>query len=142
MTTVPPIIDQAEGLVRELAAELTRVRPGECLCCYVARQLDEYPCDGTHRHAYRFRDTSAPRASALRDRLSRVGACCCDCELFLNGYQLHSRFSTPVLRVVNDDDDDEDDEVAALPAPLPPCAGVRRGSVQPCGNWARIRPGW
>jgi len=78
MTTAPPIIDEAESLVRRLATELTRAREGECLCCYVARQLDDYPCDGTHRHAFRFRDVSAPRATALHERLSRLGACCCD----------------------------------------------------------------
>ncbi len=53
MTTNPPIVDQAEDLVRGLATELTRVRAGECLCCYVWRWLDEFPGDGTHRHAFR-----------------------------------------------------------------------------------------
>jgi Protein of unknown function (DUF2695) len=137
MTTIPPIIDEAEGLVRQLATELTRVREGECLCCYVARQLDEYPCDGTHRHAFRYRDAVAPRATALDERLSRLGACCCDCELFLNGYELHPRLGTPVREV------DDDGIVTFIgtkpPEQLPPCAGVRRGSVRPCGNWVRLR---
>jgi uncharacterized protein DUF2695 len=137
MTTVPPIIDQAEGLVRQLATELTSVREGECLCCYVARQLDEFSCDGTHRHALRFRDASAPRATALQERLSRIGACCCDCELFLNGYEPHPRLWTPEREV-----DDGGVTViieAAPPERLPPCAGVCHGSVRPCGNWVRVR---
>lgn len=137
MTTTPPIIDEAEGLVRELAAELTRVREGECLCCYVARQLDQYPCDGTHRNAVRYRDASAPRATALYGRLSRLGACCCDCELFLNGYEPHAAFWTP------EHDVDDDGVTLVIEATPPeqraPCAGVRRGSVRPCSNWVRLR---
>ena len=119
MTSTSPIVDEAEEFVRRLAEEVTRPRANECLCCYVARQLDEFSCDGSHRHAFRYRDTMAPRATALRDRLSQLGACCCDCELFMNGYQLRT----------------------AQPGPdvVPPCRGVRRGSLQPCDNWARIR---
>jgi hypothetical protein len=136
MTTTPPIIDEAEDLVRRLATELTRVRRGECLCCYVARQLDEFQCDGTHRFAERFRDASAPRATALRDRLSRIGACCCDCELFLNGYGPHPRLWTPA----HEEDDDFGGRLyieAQPPEQLPHCTGVRRGSLQPCTNWVR-----
>ena len=66
MPTIPTVINEAEALVRQLATELTEVRHGECLCCYVARQLDEFSCDGTHRHALHFRDTTARRATALR----------------------------------------------------------------------------
>jgi hypothetical protein len=137
MTTTPPIIDDAEGLVCQLATVLTRVREGECLCCYVSRQLDEYPCDGTHRHALRYRDTSAPRATALKERLSRLGACCCDCELFMNGYEPHPRLWTPEREI-----DDDGVTLVVDPAPpgqLSPCAGVRRGSVRPCDNWVRRR---
>jgi Protein of unknown function (DUF2695) len=130
MTTNPQIIDQAEGLVRELASELTCVREGECLCCYVWRQLGQFPCNGTHRHAIRFRDAAAPRATALRNQLSRLGACCCDCELFMNGYVPERRFWIP---------GSDDDLFAEPPDELPPCAGVRRGSVQPCANWVRVR---
>jgi hypothetical protein len=138
MTTVPPIIDEAETLVRELATALTCVHEGECLCCYVARQLTYSHCDQTHRHALRYRDAAAPRATALRERLSRVGACCCDCELFLNGYEPNPRLNLPLS---------ETDYIiisATGPGasdPPPPCAGVRRGSVRPCDNWVRIRRG-
>jgi hypothetical protein len=138
MTTTPPIIDQAEQFVRELAEELIRVRDGECLCCYVARQVEQLGCDGTHRHAFAYRDSKAPRATALGDKLSRIGACCCDCELFMNAYALQLRFWTPGREV-----EDEDGFVtyieAKQPDELPPCAGVRRGSIQPCGNWERMR---
>jgi hypothetical protein len=137
MTTPAPIIGEAEGLVRQLATELTRVRAGECLCCYVARQLDDYPCDGTHRHALRFRDTSAPRATALRERLSRLGACCCDCELFMNGYEPDVRFWSP-RREIEADGGTVIIE-AEPPEQLPACAGVRRGSMHPCDNWVRVR---
>lgn len=139
MTKIPPIIYEAEGLVRELATELTSVHEGECLCCYVARQLDEYPCDGTHRHALRYRDASAPRATALQERLSRLGACCCDCELFLNGYEPHPRFWTPVCEV--DADGFTVVRDAAPPEQIPRCVGVRRGAVSPCTNWVRLRRG-
>ncbi len=123
-------------MVRLLAPRLTRVRAGECLCCYVARQLDVGPCDRTPRSALRYRDAVAPRATALHERLHRVGACC-DCELFLNAYTLQPQFWTPAHEV-------QEDGVtycidAQEPEHLPPCAGVRRGSAQPCSNWVRIR---
>lgn len=125
MTTTPPIINEAEGLIHRLADLLTRPRARECLACYVARMLEEFSCDGTQRHALRYRDAMAPRATALRERLGRMGGWC-DCEILLNAYQ-------PVLEPA--DDDDGVDE-------LPPCAGVRRGSVTPCSNWRRIRLPW
>jgi Protein of unknown function (DUF2695) len=131
---MPPIVDEAEGFLRQLARELTRPRENECLCCYVARLLDEFPCDGSHRHAFRYRDTKAPRATALAARLGQVGACCCDCELFLNGYQLRSSSHDAADKEFVDDDDAD----CGIDA-LPPCDGVRRGSVQPCRNWVRIR---
>jgi hypothetical protein len=131
---MPPIVDEAEGFLRQLAGELTRPRENECLCCYVARLLDEFPCDGSHRHAFRYRDTMAPRATALAARLRQLGACCCDCELFLNGYELRS--SSPDYA---DNELVDDDDAACGVDALPRCEGVRRGSVQPCRNWVRIR---
>ena len=129
MTSPPPIVEQAEEFLRELATELVTPRPGECLCCYVARMLDDMPCDGSHRHALRYRDAVAPRATALVERLRQVGACCCDCELFGNGYELRADFFP---------DDDPD----AVLDELPTCGGVRRGSIRPCRNWVRIRRGY
>jgi hypothetical protein len=130
MTSDSSIVAEAEAFLRACSKQLTDPYEHECLCCYVARMLGEFPCDGTHRHALRFRDARAPRATALRDRLSRVGACCCDCELFLNGYRLPAWL---------DAYDDEVDEAEPAGDPLPPCAGVRRGSVRPCSNWVRVR---
>jgi hypothetical protein len=74
----------AETFVRELADELTSVRPGECVFCYVVRMLDAFGCDNTLRWAARFRDLAAPRATALESRLWAMGGFC-DCEIFLNG---------------------------------------------------------
>jgi hypothetical protein len=128
MTSLPSIVEKTEEFLRELAADLVQPRPGECLNCYIARMLDDMPCDGSHRHALRYRDALAPRATALLERLSQVGACCCDCELFANGYQLRADFFA---------DADPDDSDVVLDE-LPPCAGVRRGSVRPCRNWVRI----
>lgn len=94
--------------------------------------LDEFSCDGTHRHAFRYRDGTAPRATALRERLRRIGACCCDCEMFLNAYVLRADWER---RMAGDLADGEDGA-----EPVPPCQGVRRGSVRPCGNWLLVRP--
>lgn len=69
------IADEAEAFVRQQAAELTRPGDDECLCCYVARQLEEFHCDGSHRHALRYRDAKAPRATGLLANLRRVKAC-------------------------------------------------------------------
>jgi hypothetical protein len=115
MTFLPTIVDELEAFLRLRADELTLPYESECLCCFVARQLDEFGCTGSHRHAVRYRDVMAPRATALVERLRRVGACCCDCELFLNGYELRG-----------------------VGEVLPPCGGVRRGSVRPCAAWVRI----
>jgi len=119
MTSIP-IIDESEGFLRRRAAELTKPREAECLCCYVARLLVEYPCDGSLRHALHYRDVVAPLATSLATRLGQIGGYC-DCEVFLNGYQLRGA-------------DEEDAEFDVLP----PCSGVRRGSVQPCGKWVGI----
>lgn len=112
----PQQIDiEAEQLVRALSEELLAPRDGECLACFVDRQLTEHGCDGTHRFALHFRDRKAPRATALMRTLSENGACCCDCEIFLNAYER-----------VRDTDTES-------------CRGVGRGSVQPCVLWRRQR---
>jgi len=56
--------------------------PGECVVCFVHRQLGEFGCDDTHRFAERFREQTAPRATALIPRLRGMGAWQCDCQLF------------------------------------------------------------
>ncbi|MFC6707914.1 DUF2695 domain-containing protein [Flexivirga alba] len=77
----------------------------------------------------RFRDRRAPRATALLDRLGRVGAFC-DCELFLNGYTVIDEL------MVRGPDGEWD-----APADPPDCRHVRRGSIRPCATWQRIRRG-
>jgi hypothetical protein len=119
MSSTRTIADEAEAFVRRTQAEITKPREGECLCCYVIRLLDEFPCDNQLRHALHYRDVVAPRATGLAARLGRIGGYC-DCEVFMNGYELRG----------------EDPEAPC--EVLPMCAGVRRGSVQPCGNWVRI----
>lgn len=131
MNPATPIVDEAEGLVRDLASELTAPRKGECLCCYLERVLAEFPCDGTQRLTLHYRDTTAPRATTLRDRLSRMGACCCDCEVLLNAYQPADP-DRPVRAFAGEAEKSRTHDAA------PPCQGVRRGSVQPCGNWVRV----
>lgn len=138
----------AERLLREAAEAITTPEQGECLHCFVARLLDAFGCDGELRLARRYRDLRAPRAVALERRLAAVGGTC-DCEIFLRGWWLREEL-----------EDDEHDHrphgrplratpVRAAPggaAPvgstdrLPPCAGVRPGSTQPCSRWVRRRP--
>ncbi len=110
-------IDQeAETLVQTMANDLLEPGPRECLLCYVAVQLDEFGCDGAHRFSQWYQERTAPRATALLERLDRLGAYC-DCEIFLNAY----------------------DACGGEPETLPPCLGVRRGSTQPCRLWWRER---
>ena len=123
-------IDQyAEQYVRSLARSLTAPRPQECLACYVLRMLNEFGCDTTLRFAVAHRDLRAPRATALEERLGRMGGFC-DCEILLNGVR-----RAPHLRTY----DEFGDEVAG--EPMPECAGVRRGSTQGCSHWVRRRSG-
>lgn len=153
MTSTPTIVNEAESFLRNWVAEVTRPRDKECLCCYVARLLDEFPCDGSLRHALHYRDVMAPRATALSKRLGSVGGFC-DCEIFMNGYQLPGADDGAGGYFDEDEDEDEDDgpleanafesagaadEGLAAQPPLPPCQGVRRGSARPCRNWVRVR---
>ena len=133
--STPSIIVEAENYLRDLAVELTTPGRGECLCCYVLRMLDEFRCDGTHRHSLRYRDVVAPRATNLRGRLGRMGACCCDCEILANAYEPRA----DLLRSRQVDDEGEFFEDSYSADSLPPCEGVRRGTVQPCGIWVRNR---
>ncbi|MHA3683739.1 DUF2695 domain-containing protein [Leucobacter sp. HY1910] len=113
------IADVAEQIVQDTALALLLPQAGECLACYVLRQANSFGCNHTHRFARTFRDLTAPRATALGERLARMGACHCDCEIFTKVYGLvHTYYC--------------DDFASKLP-----CAGVRRGSTQPCALWAR-----
>lgn len=120
-----------EQELRGLAEQLVEPHPSECLLCFMARVVDEFGCDNTLRWATRYRDLRAPRAVALEKRLGQVGGFC-DCEVFMNGYQLRG------AHLVYDAETDEH----IPPAELPPCRGVRRGSTQGCELWERLRRGW
>ena len=121
------IEQEAEALLRAASRELTEPRAAECLLCFVVRMLDDFGCDNTLRWAERYRDLRAPRATALAQRLGDVGGFC-DCEIFLNGYQMAAHLC---------DRDEWGDLVA--PDPRPGCAGARRGSTKPCAAWERRR---
>lgn len=146
-TDVRTIIDGA-------SARILTPRPGECLVCYVFRQLSEFGCNGTHRFSRIFRDQTAPRATALFDRLRNMGASCCDGEIFGNAYQLSTNpwiieagsfaeaLGTPIRTVeVDEGKSFEEIDEAKESTKYLCCKIVRRGSTQPCGNWKRI-PGW
>lgn len=132
--SVIPIELQAERIVRRAAYELMCVGADECLFCYVARMLGDVGCDTTLRFAQHYRDERAPRATALERRLGDVGAFC-DCEIFLNGWSAQPRFSMPTAQLESDGIVERID--TRSPTQLPACVSVRRGSTQPCSNWAR-----
>ncbi|MCD1284508.1 MULTISPECIES: DUF2695 domain-containing protein [unclassified Brevibacterium] len=139
-----------ETIIDEASARILTPRAGECLACYVFRQLGEFGCNGTHRFAVTFRDRTAPRATALLERLGSMGACCCDCELFNNAYwlapkpwftgywfgeMLGTRFESaePIdLRKAFGINEPSAKTIYLC------CRSVRRGSTQPCSNWARL----
>lgn len=119
-----------ESWLHQLSDEITQPRPGECLCCYVARMLRQFGCDNNLRFARAFRDRRAPRAIGLERRLGSRGGFC-DCEIFLNDQQL----ADDVVGL------DEHGERRESTEP-PDCQGVRRGSTQGCANWVKRRRGW
>ena len=147
------ITRQAEQFVHDLSDSILSPRTSECMVCFVDRLVHEFGCNHTRRFATHFRDLRAPRATALKKRMSEVGACCCDCELLLNGYiparHLWRRRSSAGSAAVeldaveldavefDHDDDDDDDEDPEFPAVMPACEGARKGSILPCTNWMR-----
>ena len=70
----------AEAYVADLQSALITSLDRECLVCYLLRMVGEFGCDGTHRWTLRWRELSAPRATALLRRLANRGGCCCDCD--------------------------------------------------------------
>lgn len=106
--------------LRELSEAMTRPRPHECVACYVYRML-EFGCDG-HRWVSRYRELSAPRATALERRLERQGGYCA-CELFMNVFFASPLYFKP----------DEDGDVVAQC--MPDCRGVWGGSSKACDLW-------
>lgn len=130
---------------------LTLPQEHECVLCYADRQLESFGCDGTLRFAKLYRDVRAPRAFAFEKRLASMGACCCDCELFLNAYRpLYSVWESFCRDLQHELDveapemqnNDQMLESSALTEGreiriIPPCKGVRKGSTQPCMIWER-----
>jgi len=134
---VDPVVQALEGELAALADSMTRVRDDECLLCYVYRMLD-HGCTGL-MWARRYRDLRAPRATALEKRLGRVGGFC-DCEIFLNGYELaaeHWVVPDPAVRPPYVAEGEP-----CYPDPMPACTGVPRGSTQECRLWVPIRRRW
>ena len=133
MSTTPPLVTETENQLRQLSSAITDPREGECLLCYVFRLLD-HGCTGL-RWARHYRDLRAPRATGLERRLGRSGGYC-DCEIFLNGYELAEEHWVP-----GEEETDADGDVTvtdpSYPDPMPPCRGVRRGSTQGCELWVR-----
>lgn len=128
------ILIDAEAAVQDFAAELTAIRPGECLLCYVWRML-EFGCTDL-RWSKHYRDVRAPQATGLERRLARRGGYC-DCEIFMNGYRPAERLWTrPEAEIVDGVELIED---AAPPEVMPACEGAAPGSVTPCALWVAVR---
>lgn len=132
-----PLVADIESELRTLSTALTNPHEGECLLCYVRRML-EFGCTGL-RWARRYRDLRAPRATALEARLGRKGGFC-DCEIFMNGYELAPEYWVPSEEYVEDGIVYETEP--AYPKPFPSCQGVARGSTQGCALWVPRRRGW
>jgi hypothetical protein len=133
-----PLVVDTERELRVLSTTLTEPHEGECLLCYVHRML-ELGCAGL-RWAVRYRDLRAPRVTGLERRLSSMGACCCDCEIFLNAFEPAPELWTP-------DRTYEEDGATSYAEPEPPerlpeCRGARAGSTKGCSLWVRQRRGW
>lgn len=127
-------VTEAETILGSLVIHLPR--HGECLLCYVARGLPLVGCDSSLRLAQDYRDLRAPRATALERRLWQAGGFC-DCEIFLNAFELHPRWWTPAREIEHEGDVDIIE--AEPPARLPGCTGVRGGSTRPCELWVPRR---
>lgn len=131
------LISDTERDLRTLSTALTDPHEGECLLCYVYRMLED-GCTGL-RWARRYRDLRAPRATALERRLSQKGGYC-DCEIFLNSYELAPEHLVPAAT-------HGEDGVAYLTDPsypdsMPRCRGARRGSTQGCALWVQQPRRW
>jgi hypothetical protein len=127
------LVTDTEHDLHVLATELTVPHERECLLCYVHRML-ELGCTGL-RSATRYRDLKAPRVTGLERRLSSMGACCCDCEILLNAFELAREFWMP---------EREYEENGATyytepepPEQLPDCRGARAGSTKGCTLWVK-----
>lgn len=99
---------------------------GECLVCFLARMVGEHGCDSSFLWARRFRDLRSPTATGLERRFGQR-LVLCDCLIVHKAHR-------PVRELM--ERDVRTDELRR-PDRLPPCAGVRRTSTQPCANWEK-----
>ena len=125
------IDQQAEDIVATTATQLTGVRDGECLYCYVMRMLDELDCDNTLRFVRSYREQRAPAATGLEAALEEMGGFC-DCEIFAN--------VVTIARSLRSRDDETGDWLE--PEAVPACTGVGQGSTKGCSVWESARSGW
>ncbi|MGM7668713.1 DUF2695 domain-containing protein [Microbacterium sp. A93] len=131
-----PIADQAQKIITNASMDILSPRDGECVLCFTDRQLEQFGCHNTLRFALAYRDLVAPRATALDSRLGAKGGYC-DCEIFLNAYQPVRRLWSPERRVWSEAGGEEFID-AMPPEHMPACAGVRKGSTQPCAHWGPV----
>src|ERR1700754_3275033 len=82
------VADEAELYLKMLADPDSEPGMYECLVCFVARRVEAGGCDHTFRWAQWFRDVKSPTATALEERLGRIGVYC-DCRLTRNGYRMN-----------------------------------------------------
>lgn len=130
------ITDEAEDYLRKLLDAWLVPLANECLPCYIDRVLERYDCNGDLWIAGHYRDLVAPRAIRLEERLESGGGYC-DCEVLCNAVQPAWHLWSTSREI------DVDGRTIVLeaepPESMPPCAGVRRGSTQPCVHWHRMR---
>jgi hypothetical protein len=91
--------------------------------CFVARMLDDVPCDSALAWTHHFRDVRSPTATGLEKRYPQP----CDCRVVA----AHRLVRELMLRDVHTDE-------LEPPPRLPPCTGVRRTSTHPCANWEKV----
>jgi hypothetical protein len=124
------VADEAELYLKMIADPGSEPGLYECLACFVSRRVEAVGCDKTPLWTRWFRDLKSPTATALEERLLRMGVYC-DCHLTTNGYRMERGL---LIRDLMTDELSEPDE-------MPDCAGVRRTSTKPCANWERRSPG-
>ena len=99
----------------------------ECVLCFAFTMYRRFGCDGSLRWVRRWRDARCPRATGLERRMETGGGYC-DCEVFLNAWDL-----LPGL-MAGDSAGDLD-----WPPVMPACAGIGPRSSQPCELWVPRR---
>lgn len=133
-----PITAEAEAFVRSLADAWLAPRDRECLACYLDRSVSAFGCSSDLRFAKRYRDLAAPRSTGLERRLASMGGYC-DCEYLMNAVEPARHLWTPEREIVVDGQPGCTVIEAEYPDTMPPCAGVRARSTQPCCNWSMRR---